>query len=194
MRKTGFVLVVALAGASGCPSQKGAVAPVGGVRADATPGSYFPLAETTAWSYDVLDQQTGQTTLLVNRVQRRDGARAVFFEGADPLAYEDDGDHIVRLPSGATVLEGPMKAGRSWAVPGGTARIITVDEAVQAVHESYPHCVVVEELTNETRVVTSYALDVGPVKVEVYARGPAGEQLLHRGLLRGYHKAGSPSP
>ena len=176
---------------SGCHSPKGASSPVVGARVHARPGDYFPLAEGTSWSYDVRDQQTGETSLLVNRVLRREGARAVFFEGADPLSYQDDGDKIIRLPSGATVLMAPIKAGTSWEVPGGTARIVAIDAVADGVHDRFAPCVAVEELTPETRVVTTYAVDIGPVKVEVFARGPAGEQLLHRGILRGYHKAGS---
>ncbi len=193
-RRIAPLALLATVSLAGCPSPGGPLGKSAPIRPDAPPSELFPLAAETSWSYDVLDQQTGARSLLVNRVLRREGPRAVLFDGDDPLAYEDRGDRIVRLPSGATVLQAPLRAGATWDVPGGAARITSVDATVQAVHQSFTPCVVVEETTAETRVLTSYARDVGPVAVEVWARGPAGEQLLSRGVLRGYHRAGAPTP
>jgi hypothetical protein len=156
------------------------------------PGTYFPLAQGTAWSYDVADAQSGERMLMVNRVLRREGPRAIFFEEPDPLAYEDRGGEILRLPSGTAVLRAPIARGASWAIPGGTARVLSVDGEVTTPGGRYPGCVVVEEATGERRVVTSYAPAVGPVRVEIYARGPGAESLAHRALLRSYHAGGTP--
>jgi hypothetical protein len=91
-------------------------------------------------------------------------------------------------------LRGPLAAGTAWRQPDGDEAAITrTDAAVQVPAGSYAHCVVVEERGPERRVVTTFARGVGPVLVEIYARGPGGEQLLDRGVLRGYHKAGTPA-
>jgi hypothetical protein len=161
-------------------------------RADTPLSTYFPLGEGTAWSYDVLDVPSGEHILAVNRVQARMGNRAMVFTGPDPLSYEDRGDRIVRLPSGATVLQAPIVKEAGWAIPDGYARIIAVDAVAATPAGSWKHCVAVEEATAERRVVTTYAPEVGPAQVEIYSRGPAGEALVSRALLRGYHAAGRP--
>jgi hypothetical protein len=187
-------LLIALALASGCgPTVAETKRPVQ-FQADAKPSLFFPLAEGTAWSYDVTDESTGGKILLVNRVEKRDGEVATMFGGPDPLSYQDKGDAIVRLPSGSVILRGPFAVGTEWAIEGGKARITSIDATVQTGAGKLAPCVAVEEVTDERRVVTRYAPEVGPVEVEVYARGPGGERLDSRGLLRSFHKAGTEFP
>jgi hypothetical protein len=159
---------------------------------DVKPGVYFPLAVGTAWSYDVTDDATGEKILLVNRVDTREGPRATLFTGADPLIYEDQGDSLVRMPSGTIALKTPIQAGTTWEIPGGKAMILAINARVDAIAGSYGSCVSVEETNEERRVVTTYAPNVGPVEVKVFARGPAGERLDRRGILRSFHAAGDP--
>src|SRR5437870_686598 len=188
---TRLFLALAVA-AAGCGASTGNVKPSFHYTADVKPGVYFPLAVGTAWSYDVVDDSTGEKILLVNRVDTLDGQRATLFTGSDPLVYEDRGNEIVRMPSGAVVMKTPIAAGTAWDIPGGKAKILAIDAKADTMAQSYAACVSVEETTDERRVVTTYAPHVGPVKVEVYARGPAGERLDRRGILRSFHAAGDP--
>jgi hypothetical protein len=188
--RRGWCAGLALAALAGCAAPGGRSKETFQWRADVKPGVYFPLEAGTAWSYEVVDAATGEKLLLVNRVEAREGNRATLANGADPLAYEDRGDALVRLPSGTVVLRAPVAAGESWDIPGGKARITSVDARVAASNQVFSACVVIEESTDERRVVTTYAPHVGPVLVEIYARGPAGERLDRRGMLRSYHRAG----
>lgn len=180
-----------LALAAGCGPTAAEVKRPTSFQADAKPSLFFPLAEGTAWSYDVTDESTGSKILLVNRVESREGEVAHMFGGPDPLSYQDKGDSIIRLPSGTVVLRGPFTVGTEWAIDGGKARITAVDAAVQTGAGKLAPCLAVEEVTDERRVVTRYAPEVGPVEVEIYARGPGGERLDSHGLLRSFHKAGT---
>ena len=159
--------------------------------AEVLPSVYFPLALNTAWSYNALDTTTNQTVLVVNRVQARDGNRAIFAVEPSPLAYEDLGDAIVTFPSRKPVLRTPIAKGATWALPDGTARIADVEATVEAPAGRFLSCVVVEELAADRRVVTTYAPHVGPVKVEIYARDGERELLMQSALLRSYHDAAS---
>jgi hypothetical protein len=156
---------------------------------------YFPLAQGTAWSYDALDPGSGRTVLLVNRVQVRDANRAILAGDPDPLAYEDLGDRILVFSSRKPVLVAPIARGASWPLDGGgTATITSIDAAVETPGGRFASCVVVEEAAADRRVVTTYAPEIGPVKVEIYARGDGMELLVSRAVLRSYHKAGSETP
>ncbi len=138
----GWLVAAALA-LAGCPGGQAEVKPSVAFRADAPPSLYFPLAEGTAWSYDVADELTGDKLLLVNRVEKREGGVATF-GGTDPLSYEDRGDAILRRPSGAIVLRGPLAVGESWDVPNGHARITAVDAVVETAAGPQRPCVAVE--------------------------------------------------
>ena len=188
MRELALACLIA---AAGCGPTAGEVRQPFAFHADAKPSLYFPLAEGTAWSYDVTDEQTGDKILLVNRVEKREGDTAQMFGGPDPQSYRDRGDAIVRLPSGTVILRGPLAVGTEWPIDGGKARISAIDDAVDTAAGRFEHCVAVEEKTDERRVVTRYAPDVGPVEVEIYAAGPGGERLFNKGVLRSYHKAGT---
>jgi hypothetical protein len=163
---------------------------------DVKPSVYFPLALNTAWSYNVLDPSTGQSVLLVNRVQARDGNRAIIAVEPSPLAFDDLGDSIITFPSRKPVLKVPIAKGATWPLSDGIARILEVDAVVEAPAGRYASCVAVEESTAERRVITTFAPHVGPVKVEIYAREGDRELLISRALLRSYHDpaADSASP
>lgn len=176
----------------GCPGPGGPAKDTFQWRADIAPAAYFPLAEGNAWSYDVADLVTGEKILLVNRVDKREGNRSEMVSGAEPLFYEYRGDAILRFPSGATVLRTPVQPESGWEIPNGRAKITAIDAVVETAGQKYASCVVVEETTDDRRVVTWFAPGVGPVKVEVYARGPAGERLERRGLMRSFHPASAP--
>ena len=154
---------------------------------DVKPSVYFPLALNTAWSYNALDPSTGQNVLVVNRVQARDGNRAILAVEPSPLAYEDLGDSIVTFPSRKPILKVPIAKDASWPLADGTARILDVELVVDTPAGRYLSCVAVEESAPDRRVITTYAPHVGPVKVEIYARDGERELLLSRALLRSYH-------
>lgn len=160
-------------------------------RAEVRPSEYFPLGAGAAWSYDVTDPASGERILFVNHVLAVEGKRSVFAREPDPIAYEDRGDRIVRLPSETVILRAPIARGSAWDVPGGGARILAVDGEVNAGGTRYTSCLLVEEATPERRVVTTYAPAVGPVAVEIYARGSGGDTLVSRALLRSFHAPGA---
>ena len=185
------LLLAALLLAAGCATTSSAT---GSHRLDpqAPPSAYYPLAEGTAWSYDVVDAN-GDSLLLINRVERRDGNKITIRSGNDTQLLEDRGTAIVRLPSGDTVLQGPFAVGTSWAVSGGTARLVEVDAVVESKLGPHRGCVVVVEESPTQRTVTSFAPGIGPVKIEVYSR-EGTEVLAFRGLLRGFRAAGAEGP
>src|SRR5262245_20410178 len=88
---------------------------------DVKPSVYFPLALNTPWGYNALDPATGQSVLVVNRVQSREGNRAIFAVDPSPLAFEDLGDAIISFPSRKPVLKVPIARDATWALPDGNA-------------------------------------------------------------------------
>ena len=129
----------------------------------------------------------GIAVLLVNRVQARDGNRAIFAVDPSPLAFEDLGDAIVTFPSRKPVLKVPIAKDATWPLADGTARILDVEAVVETPAGRYTSCVAVEESAPDRRIITTYAPHVGPVKVEIYARDGDRELLISRALLRSYH-------
>ena len=55
----------------------------------------------------------------------------------------------------------------------------------------FSDCIVVEETHPESRTVTTFARGTGQIRIEVYDL--SNNQLVARGELRGYHKAGTPA-
>src|SRR3954452_14350612 len=86
---------------------------------DVRPAAYFPLADGSAWSYEVADAATGEKILAINRGLRHEGTPAGFGQAPAALSYEDRGDELVRLPSGTPVLKAPIRKDASWPIPGG---------------------------------------------------------------------------
>lgn len=157
---------------------------------DVKPGAYYPLRLDNAWSYNAYDFATGESVLVVNRVQARDGNRAIFATEPSPLAYEDVGDAIVTFPSRKPILKTPVAKGTSWPLEGGgTARIVEVEGAVDTPAGHYDACVSVEESAPDRRIVTTFAPGVGPVKLEIFAREGDKEIPVMRALLRSFHDA-----
>lgn len=189
MRSVHLLLVALLA--AGCATTSSSTAGAG-LGPQAPPSAYYPLAEGTAWSYDVADA-AGESLLLINRVERRDGNKITIRSGNDTQLLEDRGAAIARLPSGDILLQGPFTVGTSWSVSGGTARLVEVGAVVESKLGLHRGCVVVVEESPVQRTVTSFAPGIGPVKIEVYSR-EGTEVLAFRGLLRGFRAAGAESP
>jgi hypothetical protein len=154
----------------------------------------YPLEPGDAWSYEVVDA-AGEKTLTVSRVIDRQGARARVDSGGGKIQeLEVTAEAITRRPSGAVALRMPIVTGNRWSLPdGGEAEIARVDARAEVPAGTYEPCVAVEERYPDRRVVTTYARRVGPVLIEVYAKMGSAEPLVFRGVLRGYHAAGTPT-
>ena len=168
-------------------------------RPDLLPAAYFPLAENTVWSYRAKTPSgEGGELLVVVKVAAKNGRVAIISTEPNPLSYEDTGDTILRLPSGTPILKTPLTASATWDIPDGTAKILAVDGVAETPAGRFPDCLVVEEITHDRRLVTSYAPGVGQVKQEIYARDASGkgapDQLETRILLGSFHAGGSSEP
>jgi hypothetical protein len=165
---------------------------------------YYPLDAGWRWAYDV---ERGQERILATyAVLERIGDTAIVQAGEERLGYAVRPDGIARregLELGDYLLKTPVRAGTSWPVAGGTARVTAVGETATVPAGTYPDCAVVEETrTNPDRVIrTTYAARVGPVLVQYLEHDPASGryrpvlQAALRGVTRpGEDPLGGPPP
>jgi hypothetical protein len=185
------VWVLSLSWLAGCAHQRG----VGPTPAAAPSGAaeYYPLRPGDAWSYEVVDA-SGEKTLSVTRVIGREGVTARIDSGGGKVQdLEVTPQAIIRRPSGTVALKLPIAVGARWPLPnGGEATITRIDARAEVPAGTYESCVAVQESFADRRVVTTYARRVGPVLIEIYAKMGAAEPLLFKGVMRGYHAAGTP--
>ncbi len=152
---------------------------------------FSPLEVGDTWAYEMVDPATGEKTLAIAKVTTREGTIAVVDTGASRQLYDISPDTLTRKSSGTIALKTPLESGATWSLPdGGQAKILEVKAKVEVPAALYDDCIVVEESHPDSRTVTTFARGVGQIRIEVFEKNG---QLVARGVLRGYHKAGTPS-
>lgn len=191
-RLTTAFLVLAAVGCAGAPgAQKSQEPPP--VEASA----YYPLAPGWKWAYAV--ERGGDMVLATYTVVDRAGTTVAVQAGEDRLHYNLQADGIVRMDTfgaggGDYLLKTPIRAGATWPVASGTARVVAVGETVEVDAGRFTNCATIEERRrNPDRMSrTTYAPGVGPIKIELQAAGgvvPDGVESV-RATLRGFTRPG----
>jgi hypothetical protein len=163
-------------------------------RKDLTAADYYPMASGWKWAYDL--EKDGTTMLATYAVLERTADGAVIQAGDERLAYAVTPDGVAQREGNAVgdyVIRNPVRVGNEWAVQGGRAKIVAVDQEVNV--ESIGKlrgCVTVEATRAEPMRVTrtTFAPDVGPVVIEVLVQDDGRLVTSARAHLRAITKPG----
>lgn len=141
---------------------------------------YYPLALGWRWAYQL--EKGGERMLAMYGVLERIEDTAVVQAGDERIAYAILPEGIARrdgLRVGDFVLKNPIRAGASWPIEGGQARVTAVGLTVSTPAGKFENAATIEETrTNPERVVrTTYAAGVGPVQVEMLVHDAAAGVL-----------------
>ena len=137
--------------------------------------AYYPFTTGWKWAYDV--EREGQRMLATTAVMERTGDTAIVLAGDQHISYALSAEGIARRDGLRTtdfLLRTPIRAGASWPIEGGQARVATVGETLTVPGGTFPGCATVEESrTNPDRLTrTTYCAGVGPVRIEVQVHDP----------------------
>jgi hypothetical protein len=137
--------------------------------------AYYPFSAGWKWAYDV--ERDGQTMLATTAVAERAGDTAIVQAGDQRISYALGPEGIARregLRTSDFLLRSPIRAGASWPIEGGQAKVAEVGKVVTVPGGTFPNCATVEEnRTNPDRVTrTVYCANVGPVSIEVQVHDP----------------------
>lgn len=164
-RSAVVIALLALAGCGGAQTGSGA-----GDADRLAPANLYPLAEGNVWSYNVVGAEGEVPTLEVRRVVSVEGPRArVRSWGGEEVRFEIRPGGIYRAGYDVWLLKSPIRVGAEWpSASGRTARVVSVDEAIEVPAGRFEDCVRVEERGGEAALAlaTVYCPGVGPVYVE----------------------------
>jgi hypothetical protein len=166
-------LLVALTGMLGCATAGSGTTTGGPPPEDAA--AYYPFSTGWKWAYDV--EREGQTMLATTAVIERHGDTAVVQAGDQRLSYELGREGITRregLRLSDFLLKSPIRAGATWPIEGGQAKVAEVGKTVTVPGGTFPNCATVEEnRTNPDRITrTVYCAGVGPVSIDLQVHNP----------------------
>jgi hypothetical protein len=186
------LFALGLVAASGC----GGAQPETAVPAEdrLAPANLYPLAEGNVWSYNVYNDATDLPALGQTKVVGAQGNRfEVSSNRSDAVIYERREGGIYNVSSGAWLLKAPVERGAEWpARSGRTARVTSVDAAVETENDRFTGCVRVEEAGGPSGqvVVTVFCPGIGPVFVETEMRAETSGMTAHvEARLLGYQLA-----
>jgi len=152
-----------------------------------TAARLYPLKAGNAWSYDVEIDVPGTPDLLTVRVAEVEGRRVVLLrDNADSVILEVRRDGLYWPGKGGYLIKDPIAEGAGWGLRSGSrSRVTSISKTVETAGETFRGCVEVVLESEEQRVRTVYAPDVGPVEIEEIVRIP--DLSYHRtSKLRGY--------
>lgn len=183
--------LLALAGCGGAQSGSGAGGPD-----RLAPTNLYPLAEGNVWSYNVVGAEGDVPTLEVRRVVSVQGPRVrVQSWGGEEVRFETRPQGIYRPGYDVWLLKAPIRVGAEWpSASGRTARVVSVDEAIEVPAGRFEGCVRVEERGGEAALAmaTVYCPGVGPVYVESGMQAKLTDMAARAvGKLLGYDTGGS---
>jgi hypothetical protein len=166
-------LLVALTGMLGCATAGSGAAAAGPPPEDAH--AYYPFSTGWKWAYDV--EREGQTMLATTAVIERRGDTAIVQAGDQRLSYELSGQGIARregLRTSDFLLHNPIRAGATWPIEGGQAKVAEVGKTVTVPGGTFPNCATIEESrTDPNRITrTVYCANVGPVSIDLQIHDP----------------------
>ena len=166
-----FLLAGSLSGLACATTQKGSA----GTPPPEQAAAYFPLAPGWKWAYEI--ERGGEKMLATYAVLQQIGDTVIVQAGEERNGYAILPEGIARRESlnpGDFILKTPIRAGATWPLAGGTAKVVSVGDTVTLPAGSYANCAVVEEVrTNPDRVLrTTYAAGVGPISLEYQVSNP----------------------
>jgi hypothetical protein len=178
MMGLGTGLLIASAAMLGCATAPAAAG--GGGPPPEEAAAYYPFSAGWKWAYDV--EREGERMLATTAVLERSGDTAIVQAGDQRLSYALSSEGIARrdgLRVSDFLLRSPIRAGASWPIEGGEARVAAVGKSVTTPGGTFPNCATIEEnRTNPQRVTrTVYCAGVGPVSIEVQVHDPLKGQF-----------------
>jgi hypothetical protein len=186
-----FFLAGSLSGLACATTQKGSA----GTPPPEQAAAYYPLAPGWKWAYEI--EKGGEKILATYGVLEQIGDTVVIQAGEERSGYAILPQGIARREgpnAGDFILKTPIRAGATWPLASGTAKVVSVGEAVTVPAGTYANCAVVEEVrTNPDRVLrTTYAAGVGPITLEYQVSNPEARRfdVLLRARLLGLTRPG----
>jgi hypothetical protein len=155
---------------------------------------YYPLASGWKWAYDL--DKDGVNVLATYAVVERNDDLAVVQAGEERLTYAVTPDGVAQhdgMAKGDYVIKDPLTVGAGWAVAGGRAKIVAVDQQVNVDSlGKLGGCVTVEVAREEPARITrtTFAPDVGPVALELQVLTGQKYVTTTRAQLRAVTKPG----
>jgi hypothetical protein len=154
---------------------------------------YYPVAQGWKWAYDL--ERDGEKMLAIYSVIERTGDGATIATGDERLTYAVTPQGLAKMDAkgvGDFVLKNPIAKDATWAVEGGTARVVSTTDEVTVDAGHFYDCAVVEVTrTDPPRVArTIFAPDVGPVVIEVQVQQAGKYVVATRARLRSATKPG----
>lgn len=131
--------------------------------------AYYPLSAGWRWAYEL--EKGGERILATYAVDEVAGDTVIMVAGDERLLYAVLPEGVARKDGLAVsdyVVKSPVRAGATWPLSGGVARVTAVGQTVTVPAGTFVNCAVVEEeRTNPSRVIrTTFGPQVGPVAVE----------------------------
>jgi hypothetical protein len=150
---------------------------------------YYPLLASWGWAFEV--ERDGSQVLAVYSVVERRADVAVVKNGDERITYAILPGGIARREAGLAgdfVVRSPVRAGTSWPVENGEAKVVGTGLATTLPSGTYRDCAIVEEVRRDPARVTrtSYCRGVGPVEIEMRVFDPlamAYQPMAHARLL-----------
>lgn len=131
---------------------------------------FLPLYNNTVYSYQTLNEESGETGLFVIRVHHLPSGLVEFNVGGRQQWLELTED-AVRQTSGGSLLRMPLIVGKTWKGHSGIVTLTAVGRRVDVPAGSYRNCIVTTEDSTvgdtSQRVITSYCPDVGVARLEI---------------------------
>jgi hypothetical protein len=157
--------------------------------------AYFPLATGWKWAYEV--QKGGENLLATYAVLNHVGDTAIVQAGEERVGYVVSPEGIARREGLAVrdfLLKSPIRAGATWRLEAGEAKVAAVGKTVTVPAGTYVNCATIEEVRHQPeRVVrTVYAAGIGPITVELQSYDAAQQRfdVAVRAALRGVTRPG----
>jgi hypothetical protein len=201
VRHAGPVSKIGVAGVSvmvvfafGCASTQSGLPPAPPPPENAA--DYYPLIPGWKWAYEVEQEKTGSILATYAVLERVVDTVFVQF-GDERLAYTLLPEGIAQrsgLDPGDYVLKSPIRAGASWPVNGGEARVVSVGKTMTVPGGTFRNCATIEVTRNGPPRVsrTIYAAGVGPISIEYQVQDPVLGRFNTelRAVLRGVTRPG----
>jgi hypothetical protein len=154
---------------------------------------FYPLTPGWKWAYDL--EKDGQKILAVYSVTERTPEEAVVLAGVERLRYaispagiaQSGGDSV-----GDFVLKNPLTVGATWAVEGGTAKVVSTTEEITVDAGHFYDCVIIEVTRSDPMRIarTTFAPDIGPVALEFQVQDGGKFVVTTRARLRSVTRPG----
>jgi hypothetical protein len=127
---------------------------------------YLPLEQGSVMSYDTRRESSGETGVLILRVNRpRPELVELIGARIERLDLTPD---AVAYATGGYLLKAPLAVGASWRGRMGTVRVVSADKQLEVPAGRFSGCLetVEEAAAQKARVTTVFCPDVGIVSID----------------------------